>query len=195
MSSRPPPIRSALRNVARDAHLRLHRHPALAALAAGRVTLDAYRELLGRLYGFHCPLEAALMEASSRAPFDLRMGERARVWRLRSDLLDLGATSEAIASLPLAGDLPRLDSPGRCLGCLYVREGSTLGGALLARGLDPLLGPANPRGRRFLAGDEGDAALWRDCCDALEAAGALGLAPDVLAGAEETFLSIESWLS
>ena len=36
------------------------------------------------------------------------------------------------------------------MGALYVTEGATLGGRLLARGLDRLLGAGEARGRRFL---------------------------------------------
>lgn len=184
----------ALQAATRAAHLRLHRSPALETLAAGTMKIDAYRKLLGRLYGFHFPLEAELMAASWGEPFDLRMRERARVHRLRRDLLDLGSTCENIAALPLIDDLPILDSFGKFLGCLYVREGSTQGAAYLAKALDPLFGPTNVRGRRFLAPAAGDGELWRICCDALEEAGDRGFVPDMLAGAEQTFHAIESWL-
>ncbi len=189
-----PSARTALQAATRAAHLRLHRHPALADLAAGKMQRDAYRSLLGRLYGFHLPLETVLTEAPWPTLFDIRIVERSRIHLLRQDLLDLGSTSETISALPLIDDLPVLDSPGKCLGCLYVREGSTLGAAHLAKALDPLFGSAHLLGRRFLAGRAANSELWRNCCNALEAAADMGLLPDLLAGAEQTFQALESWL-
>ena len=44
-------------------HARLHGVPVFAALAAGRLDRDGYLDLLGRLYGFHEPFEAAVAQA------------------------------------------------------------------------------------------------------------------------------------
>jgi heme oxygenase (biliverdin-IX-beta and delta-forming) len=194
-SQRRPSARLALRTATEAVHSRLHLHPGFAAIAAGRATRDGYRSLLARLYGFHAPLEARLL----RTPWgDAASAPEARYRRVRlleQDLLDLGLEAADIDALPCAPDttLPVLDSPGRFLGCLYVREGSTLGGHVLARALDGLLGDG-VRGRRFLAGGAEAAAAWRSCCAALEAAGEAGHLPHMVAGAAETFASLEAWL-
>ncbi|CAN2532420.1 hypothetical+protein [Methylocapsa aurea] len=184
------PARAALRDATRAAHLRLHGHPALAALAAGTIAPTQYLQLLARLYGFHLPFERALIEAAPRHGVDLRIGARAHL--LARDLVDLGAKREAIAGLPMA-TAPALRSPGEWLGALYVREGSTLGAARLAAALDPLLGAGNPRGRRFLSG--GDAESWRECCAALEEGARRGLLPEIVEGARASFQAIELWLA
>jgi len=184
------PARAALRSATRAAHLRLHGHPALAALAAGTIAPAQYLQLLARLYGFHLPFEQALIEAALRHGADLRIGARAHL--LARDLVDLGATGEAIASLPMA-EAPALRSPGEWLGALYVREGSTLGAARLAAALDPLLGAGALRGRRFLSG--GDGECWRKCCAALEEGARRGLLPEIVEGARASFHAIEHWLA
>jgi heme oxygenase len=186
--------RASLQMATKAAHLRLHEHPELAALAAGRMNRDAYRNLLGRLYGFHFPLETRLLEAPWHGLFDVRMQERLRTHFLRQDLLDLGLNSENISALPLADNLPVLDSPGKFLGCLYVREGSTLGARQLAKGLDSMLGSTEARGRQFLAGGAGCPELFHSCCEAIEAASGMGLLLDLIVGAEQTFHAMESWL-
>ncbi|SDB38711.1 hypothetical protein SAMN02927895_01471 [Belnapia rosea] len=126
------------------------------------------------------------------------MSERRHAGRLRMDLVDLGLADAAIDALPVAGEgllSAPADDMGHFLGCLYVREGSTLGGRVLARALDPLLGAGTERGRRFLAGNgvnEGD--LWRDLCVALEESAAMGHLPGMVAGARAIFAGLEAWL-
>lgn len=184
------PTRTALRRATCAAHLRLHGHPSLAALAAGAITQEQYRRLLARLYGFHLPLEQALIAAARRHGVDRLI--RARTHLLARDLVDLGADEETIAALPMARRVePR--GHGEWLGALYVREGSTLGAARLAAALDPLLGAGVLRGRRFLS--SGDETVWRECCAALEDGAARGLLPEMTEGARATFEAIELWLA
>ena len=57
--------RSALREVTRDVHERLHGHPAFQRVLDATVDASGYGTLLTRLYGFHKPLEEALHAAPS----------------------------------------------------------------------------------------------------------------------------------
>jgi heme oxygenase len=54
---------------------------------------------------------------------------------LRTDLRALGETESQIDSLPLCDQLPPMLNIEDGIGCLYVLEGSTLGGQLIAREL------------------------------------------------------------
>ena len=68
--------------------------------------------------------------------------------------------------------LPAPRSAAQALGCLYVIEGSTLGGRELARRLDHLLPPGSDAGRRFLLGHgPRHGTMWREFCAALEQCG------------------------
>ena len=147
--------RALLRDTTAEIHARLHAVPAFEALAAGTLSLAAYVALLRRLLGFHAAVEAALAAAPSLRPYGIDLAERRRSAALRADLATLG--------LPEAGPLaplPPLGSAARALGCLYVVEGSTLGGRQLARGLDHLLPAGAVAGRAFLLGH--GAAAWGD---------------------------------
>ena len=204
MENQPPApesARAALRRATDAAHTRLHHAPAFNALTTGRIDLPTYRSLLARLYGFHRPIEHLLhaapwQTARWQTATAIRMKHRRRAHLLYRDLLALGLHPTQIAALPHASAdrLPALTDVGRFLGCLYVREGATLGGRVLARALDPLLGAATLSGRRFLTGNEHDAALWRLLCDALETAGQDNR-PGMIAGAGETFAALEAWLN
>jgi len=175
--------------------MRLHRHPAFAQLAEGTIGLVGYKSLLARLYGFHAPLEHALVQASNSLGIEAEMGRRRRVHRLRNDLRALQMTEARIEALPRIVALPPLTTCGRLLGALYVREGSTLGGRVLARKLDGLLGSDGLDGRRFLAGGPGEQSQWQDLCSLIEDVAADGNLDEMIAAAVETFNAFEVWLN
>ncbi|NKC32661.1 biliverdin-producing heme oxygenase [Falsiroseomonas selenitidurans] len=182
--------RLALRHATGAVHERLHQVPVFARLAAGRIGAAEYVTLLRRLLGFHLGVEAALAAAPSLAPFGIAVEERRRSPLLVADLVALGAAPLApVAALPPAADA------GFAMGCLYVTEGSTLGGQQLARALDGVL--PGEAGRSFLRGyGARHGAMWRECCTAIEACGAeAGRLAAMIAGAEATFARFESWFA
>ncbi len=186
--------RDLLRLATHDVHMRLHGHPVMRPLLGGCSDAGEYRRVLEHLFGFHAPLEQALFAAEAPLPATLGMNQRRRVAALRRDLGDLGMGAAGIDGLPLVRALPRLDTAGRALGALYVREGSTLGGKVMAAKLDPLLGAGEMSGRRFLSGDDDAGSSWRSCCGAIEMAATQGHLVDMVAGAQETFAAFEAWL-
>ena len=188
----PRNARLALREATREAHDRLHGLPLFQPLLEGEVTSAGYRTILETLYGFHQPIEAALCEADTTLSQSV-MVERPRAQHLRTDLLDRGLSAGALAALPLASPPAGLGDPGRFLGALYVREGSTLGGRIMAKHLDHLCDPGRIDGRRFLSGTEDDSRLWRECCAALEEAADLGHLKAMVDAAHETFAMFEAW--
>lgn len=182
--------RALLRDATAGIHARLHAVPAFEALAAGRLSLAGYAELLHRLLGFHVAVEAALAAAPPLRPYGIDLAERRRSAALRADLATLGRPEAG----PLA-PLPPLGTAARALGCLYVVEGSTLGGRQLARGLDHLLPAGAVAGRAFLLGHgPRHGAMWQACCAAIETCGTEpgGLA-GMVAAATETFAAFEAW--
>ena len=94
-------------------------------------------------------------------------------------------------------DVPRLETVARGLGALYVIEGSTLGGQIILRALQPHLGISSDNGGRFYASYGTQiSAMWRSYISALENAGrSLRLANDIELGALETFDAFERWFS
>jgi len=191
-----PPIlaRDELRHVTAAVHERLHHVPVFAALAAGMLDHAGYVGLLGRLYGFHAPFEAAVERAGLPG---LRPDQWQRAHLLRSDMTALGRSEAEIQRLPRYPALDGLWSPAYAMGCLYVIEGSTLGGRHLARRLDNLLPLDDMAGRAFLlAGTGQDHVRWRDFCAVVDACGA-DAAPraEMVAGAVETFHCFEAWFA
>jgi heme oxygenase len=191
-------VRARLRHATAEIHIRLHRHSAFAALMAGVLTMSGYIEMLGRLYGFHAPLErgfnAAFADTNSNLAGDINPVIRERAHLLRADLLYLGVPEAVIGALPVCRTLPSLVTPEQRAGCLYVIEGAGLGGAAMARGLDYLLGSSSRTGRQFLCGLDPDPMPWGGFCRWIEAVAEHTNAPEIIASARRTFEAMEQWL-
>jgi heme oxygenase len=157
---------------------------AAANLPASIGTRDDYVDMLGRLYDLHAGFESHLADSRfdegwRRVGVDLSRHHRA--YLLAADLHTLGtsATSGWLLSSPLS-------TFGRALGCLYVLEGSSLGGRTVARVVRATIGEVPTT---FLTGvGRPDPAPWPMVCSALNLFETLGGDGDaVISGACETF--------
>jgi len=187
------PRRGPLLQALRDATSVQHRDVE-TLLPASWSTLgrDGYAAYLGRMAGFHLPVEARLFEAHDWAALGLHDAtERRRAPLLRAELAALGVDP---AALPYAFDVPDVADVARALGVLYVLEGSTLGGQVLAR---EVTRGATGVPTAFLGG-AGDAtgARWTSFCRFAEALAAGD--PRVMArapvAAGEAFAALAAWL-
>jgi heme oxygenase len=179
-----PSCRDLLRAATQAPHQRLHLHAGFSAVKDGTISLPGYRALLICLYGFYLPFERA-------AGF----GDVRTQW-LERDLAWLGVGTAELSRIPLCADIPRYGCLERKLGALYVVEGSALGGRMLCRGLDQLLGGSSIQGRRFFAGHgAGTGAAWLGFLARLESANPdpMGRAA-LVSAAVETFELFERWL-
>jgi heme oxygenase len=172
------PPHTALRAATAAAHESLHHLPIFAALGEGRLDRAGYRGLLGRLLGFHAPIEAAVAACIDAATerdggaFGLDLIRLRRAPLLLDDLAALGVAEAAIGALPRL-PAPVFATPAQAMGALYVLEGATLGGRALASGLDPVVGRGTLPGRRFLlAGTDPARPAWREVRAALDRCGA-----------------------
>lgn len=175
-------------------------HQALEArldLLAPELTLDRYRAVLRTFYGYYAALEPPLarLVASCGPPgFPLR----ARASSIARDLEALGAVTEELEGLARCDDLPPLSRREHLAGCLYVLEGSALGGAIIARAVEHRLGLRPARGCAFFAGDgDGHArsSRWQDVLRWLDqVAMAERREDEIVAAASETFATLGRWI-
>jgi heme oxygenase len=175
LANRDSPVspRFALRAATAGPHERLHHVPAFAALASGRIDHAAYIALLLRLHGFHVPMEAAIASGLHAAAFAPRLSGWRRAALLGDDLRALGASEAAISRAPMLADLGAAPTAAHALGWLYVVEGSTLGGRMLARRLDHVVRDGGPRARMFLlAGSDPHHVSWTELCRVIDEVGA-----------------------
>ena len=178
----------ALREATRGPHERLER--ALPLTDPG-LSLDTYRAIVGAFYGYYAPLERRLAPASAGA---IQVRGRTKLPRLRADLRALGSSDAEVKALPRCTRLPEITTCGHVLGCLYVVEGATLGGRVIARALHDHLGVGPATGAAFFEGyglETG--AMWRALVAQLEAS--RWPRGETLATAVETFVAFERWLA
>lgn len=123
-------------------------------LLSPSLDLGHHVDTLRRLATVHAPLERQL------APFEadpelatIAIAGRRRLPALAADLTALGSELPAVDH-----PVPALTSRAAVLGALYVTEGATLGGAMIAAHVRQVLGPDTPTG--FFGGDP-DAATHR----------------------------------
>jgi heme oxygenase len=154
----------------------LQAQPQFAALLRGTLLPKDYRRLLLRLFGLHAPIEARIARHDGEVLMGWRKIGAVPGWpaRLRSDLSFLGVDQAAIDDAPSAATLlPVLDNAAAALGCAWVVEGSALGGRVMSRRLNAILGTAGAGGAgTFLATQPGQSDRWIGCCAAVEACGA-----------------------
>jgi heme oxygenase len=136
---------------------------------------------------------AGRLKTETAAAHD-RRPERRKLAALRADLMALGLTPAAIDALPVRG-FAGPPSTGAGLGWLYVLEGATLGGAVIARHLsrEQAVPPAALSFHTLYGRQLG--VRWR----AFHAALARWVGDDrergdvVVAGALSTFAAFEDW--
>jgi heme oxygenase len=182
-------LRKALQRGAAAAHR--HLESRLSLLEPG---LDArrYRRVLELLYGFYAPMERVLTGFETTVPFPLR----ARSAQLENDLSALGIPLAELVALPRCDDIPRLSRCEDLAGCLYVLEGASLGGQVVAPVLRRRLGLAKGTGASYFAGDEDrTAARWAVVLEWLDGLERTSGSPSlVVAAANATFEALVRWV-
>ncbi|MBS0276544.1 MAG: biliverdin-producing heme oxygenase, partial [Proteobacteria bacterium] len=157
-------------------------------------TAEDYRELLETLWGIYTPVEDALMKIDWRDSGIDILKRRKKDW-LEADLTYLGIAPASLRDSH--ADLPELDTRATGLGALYVLEGATLGGQIILRHLQPVLGISATCGGRFYASYGAQtSAMWRSYLAVLEKEGARPQMADAIEhGAVETFRAFERRLA
>lgn len=157
-------------------------------------TLWEYRTLLVCFSGFYGPVEAHLARCPGIERFDFAHRRKAPL--LARDLQTL-AGPDARQPLPLCTALPPLTTLPQAAGCLYVLEGATLGGQLIARHLRMTLGLDAQNGAAFFH-CYGDSVgrRWKDFCGVLEdyALEDNAVREEIVLSAGGTFCALEQWL-
>jgi len=186
-------IMTALKVETADLHKRVER---LMPFFNENLSFERYAGTLASFLGFYERIEHNLTKIRDWKAVGIDLYERQRAPLLRSDLRALGLTPQQIAELPRCHDLPRLEDASDGLGCLYVLEGSTLGGQLIARELS----------RRFeIDGNSGASFFhsygfnvggkWMEFCSVVRRyVDDSGKRSKLLSSASNTFNSFEKWM-
>ena len=176
-----------LKTETREEHLKLEAE--LDLLAPG-LDADRYRRIMERFYGLYEPWERLLQRPLGR--FLPGFAEaRSKTPALVEDLSALGSRRDTIA---ICSQLPSCEGLVELLGCLYVREGATLGGQVIARRVQQELGWTRQNGAAFFSGYGPETGrMWREFQHMLVSLTPAGAEDDVIWSARQTFRSIERW--
>lgn len=182
------PLLLRLRTETRPYHDSLEQNVFNQALTAGTLTAANTTHFLAKMYGFMRPYEAALQQhAATFAP----------AWtltqRFRANLIlrDLHRSAEA-PGLPECPTMPPLHTTAQLLGAMYVMEGSTLGGQVIAR----QLAKADIPLRHYFSGyGERTGPMWKTFCQLLTEAATTTNQDEIVASASLTFKQLDAWIN
>jgi heme oxygenase (biliverdin-IX-beta and delta-forming) len=152
--------------------------------------LDTYVSCLLKLHGMIAAWEE-LAPANAPAWIQPLLADRLRGQLLMLDLTWFGvdASAEARPALPEMTDTASL------LGAMYVMEGSTLGGQLIARHVELVLGLTAGEGNAYFRGhNERTGQLWKEFCDVLRTKVSYSETDAVIAAAKAMFGVFGAWM-
>ena len=151
-----------------------------------------YVEQLKKFFGYVEPWERALSQVLP-ADDPIRAGREKTPW-LEDDLDFFDIERAQREQLPRVSELPSLSSRAEILGAVYVLEGSTLGGQIIARHLEEALGLRDGRGYRyFLSYGSRVSAQWKTFRAELLRASSATNDPIILKAARGTFEILHRW--
>jgi heme oxygenase len=145
-----------LRTGTADLHEEAERHVRILDPDATDAT---YARYLGRMLGFHGPMEEAFARHAGLAAAGFDAAARRKQDLLRADLARVAP--HLIAVTPCT-ELPSIESTARAVGAAYVLEGSTLGGPFIMARMRPRLGRWTGVATAFLEGyGPRTGAMWK----------------------------------
>jgi heme oxygenase len=156
------------------------------------LSIEEYRDILQKLWGFYKPLEVLIANGKEWPLSLLNFDRRKKIPLLEYDLHILGYPS----FLPLCTDLPELTNFAQVLGCLYVLEGATLGGQIIARHIRKRLGLDQTTGCSYFCSYGAETnIMWNTFCHVLATyASSSAIENQILQAADATFVKFNAWL-
>ena len=160
------------------------------------LTLIRYLHRIKQFYSFYKPLESRLLELSSGIAPWLDIRNRQKTAFLEADLQSMNqAIPNTGEPLTLCTALPQLNSTAECFGCLYVLEGATLGGVVISKHIQDMLGVTPETGGLFFHGyGQRTGEMWREFRAAMSLFDAQTHQQDqVIVAARATFDTLRHW--
>lgn len=152
-------------------------------------TNEDYVNMLNWLYGFYAPLEA-LIQKQLTPELLPDLERRIRAEYLLWDIRDLGLLN---LEFRICRELPPIDSAEQAIGALYVLEGSTLGGRIIAGMLQNQLGAGVPT--TYFNGYGGEnTRMWQTYKDFLDLPRTREQQNAILESAKATFITFKNWI-
>ena len=163
----PTGIMGRLKAETAEQHAIAEAKPLEAALVAGSIDHDQYKQYLGQRWLIHRELEAATDRAlaEDRRLSQLGLPGLYQTANIEADLGYLGVETSTIEPLQgaqnLVGTIQQAPSPAVLMGIYYVFEGSKNGARFIARALGKAWGKTDGEGMKYLdPHGEAQRGLW-----------------------------------
>lgn len=182
-----------LRTQTMPCHKALEQNPYSVALMAHEANIDNYATYLKKLYGFVKPYEQHVFAKVDGVIADVET--RRKTVLLENDLKALGYSEAQINTLPVYS-YPAPATTAQALGAMYVLEGSTLGGNIIYKRLNHLIGvDKETNGKYFTAYGEASGMKWKAFMDAFATYATENNAEqEIINTAIATFTNMDMWL-
>ena len=150
-----------------------------------------YKKLLQFFYSYYQPLEQLLEPFFRESNVIPQFAERRKAAAILHDIQEIPTVSSMIDECP---DLPVIRSLADALGVQYVLEGSTLGGAFIAKMLYQQAAIPENQLQFFIGYAEKSSAMWQAFTDALNVyVDKNGNEDSIIKAATECFQKFERW--
>lgn len=182
-----------LRNHTQPVHTSLEQHPISTSLFHPKVNQKDYTRYLHIMYEVVSPFEKHVFPWLETLLPDI--DQRRKTGWLEEDLRQLGAwPAHRVSAKPIETS-PEPDNLGYLMGRMYVLEGSTLGGAVMYRQLQPMLNFTPENGGRYFYGyGPQTGARWKTFTDRLSTlAMAENESENILKGAAAQFVAMQAF--
>ncbi len=154
------------------------------------ISKELYRKILSKMYGLYAVWEPAAHRAVGDPIFT---APRRKIPYL---VHDLSMADIDIADVSIWPGEPQLLSEASGLGAMYVMEGATLGGQIIARNLEASDSPVRAEGHMFFAGYGAESGrMWRAFLDHIRWRSSHIIGSEAVAAAVRTFTAFRDWLT
>lgn len=189
----PSALRSRLKELTQPFHTSIENNPYAVKLANGSITHEEYNRFLHKMQAFVLPMEERFVGFEIEfEKIGVTLRERLRRYDLQNDIKALEMPKPGDIAAP---DVPKLDSFARALGALYVMEGSTMGGKIIASRINQGLLGENPPMDYIYPYKENTMPMFQAMCKSIETFEHNGgNQEEAIIGACETYLKLEKWL-
>lgn len=151
-----------IKEITKESHLSLEQQPLLKSLTAADLDYVRYLKILTKFYSFFSPLEKVIGSFPKIHAFLPDFENRRKASTLLEDMRIISKKENIEPLIEECNNLPLITNPAEAFGCLYVLEGSTLGGRFIYKHLEKTLHLSAGGGASFFYGYGADTAdKWK----------------------------------
>jgi len=189
------PFLQKLRSATAASHQALEENPAAKVLMSPNVTWDAVDHYLKSMYGFVSGFEKVVFPILENSLPQL--SERKKTQLLEVDLKQSSQETNRLPLMPSGVLTTQYNNLSKAWGGMYVLEGSTLGGQIITRHLQNILGEGIEKRISYLApyGSQ-TGIMWKNFLHYFsEAAIVMCDEKEIIDSAVQTFSLIDNWIT